>query len=417
MVKATFAFLSVAAASDIPLATFDGAKDTTLKWTQQNDPVMGGKSTGTFTVQDNEGVFDGTCAIVPSLNAPGFIKASTSKTTLPDVSSCSGLALTVKSSNDYDGFRFSFGNKRGDCGKFFAVGHKANFKAPKGEFGTVQIPFTDFTTCWDDATGDAIKTCAQDSKYCPDQATLQNMQTMSVWAEGKEGDVHLEIQSVVATGCSSLSSSMAASASPLVTFDGAEGSTFNFKALNDPVMGGQSTGTWSVSDGVGVLDGEVVDVPSLSAPGFIKAAADGKFPDASSAIGGNLVLTVRSSTPEYAGYRVTFVSGATSASFACSAGGSLPLSRGCFKAKFSVPAGSDFTEIRIPFSDFSDKWSSATGEQTTTCAESTDVCPTASKLSKIQRMEFWGEGAAGKLHLEVKSVSAEDAAGNAVQLV
>merc|ERR1711998_287316 len=207
------------------------------------------------------------------------------------------------------------------------------------------------------------------------------------------------------------------SATSLVTFDGAEGSTFDFKALNDPVMGGKSSGTWTVSSGAGVLDGEVVNVPSLTAPGFIKAAADGTFPDASSAFGGSLVLTVRSSTPEYAGFRVTFVSGATSAAFACSAGGSLPLSRGCFKAKFSVPAGSDFTEIKIPFSDFSDKWSSATGEKTTTCAESADVCPTASKLSKIKRMEFWGEGANGKLHLEVKAVTAEDAAGNAIQLV
>merc|ERR1712100_498176 len=84
----------------------------------------------------------------------------------------------------------------------------------------------------------------------------------------------------------------------LVTFDGADGSTFDFKALNDPVMGGKSSGTWAVSDGVGVLDGEVVDVPSLSAPGFIKAAADGSFADASSAFGGNLVLTVRSSIPK-----------------------------------------------------------------------------------------------------------------------
>jgi len=204
---------------------------------------------------------------------------------------------------------------------------------------------------------------------------------------------------------------------PIVTFDGAQGTTFDFKALNDPVMGGKSSGTWTVADGAGVLDGEVVDVPSLSAPGFIKAAADGKFPDASSGFGGSLVLTVRSSTPEYAGFRVTFVSGATSATFACSAGGSLPLSRGCFKAKFSVPAGSDFTQIKIPFTDFSDKWSSATGEQTTTCAQSSDVCPTASKLSKIQRVEFWGEGANGKLHLEVQAVSVEDAAGNNMQLV
>jgi hypothetical protein len=204
---------------------------------------------------------------------------------------------------------------------------------------------------------------------------------------------------------------------PLVTFDGAQGTTFDFKALNDPVMGGKSSGTWTVGSGAGILDGEVVDVPSLSAPGFIKAAADGTFPDASSAFGGNLVLTVRSSTPEFAGFRVTFVSGATSAAFACSAGGSLPFSRGCFKAKFSVPAGSDFTQIRIPFTDFSDKWSSATGEATTTCAQSADVCPTASKLSKIKRVEFWGEGANGKLHLEVMAVGAEDAAGNSIQLV
>jgi len=218
-------------------------------------------------------------------------------------------------------------------------------------------------------------------------------------------------------GTHQLSASSASSASTLVTFDGAQGTTFDFKALNDPVMGGKSTGTWAVQDGFGVLDGEVVNVPSLSAPGFIKAAADGKFPDASSAFGGNLVLKVRSSTPDYLGFRVTFTAGATSASFACAAGGSLPLSRGCFKAKFSVPSGSDFTQIKIPFTDFSDKWSSATGEQTTTCAESADVCPTASKLSKIQRIEFWGEGANGKLHLEVQEVSAEDAAGNAVQLV
>merc|ERR1712025_1387788 len=103
------------------------------------------------------------------------------------------------------------------------------------------------------------------------------------------------------------------------------------KELNDPVMGGKSTGTWSLGTGFGILDGEVVNVPSLKAPGFIKAAADGSFPDVSAFIDGSLVLKVRTTTPEYAGYRVTFVSGAHSPSFACAAGGSLPLSRGCFK--------------------------------------------------------------------------------------
>merc|ERR1712046_312964 len=147
-------------------------------------------------------------------------------------------------------------------GKFFASGHKANFKAPQEEFGTVQIPFTDFTNCWDDGTGDAIKTCADDAKYCPDEGTLSNMQTMSVWAEGKEGDVHLEIKSVAATGCAD---SLESSASvPLLTFDGtATDRSSDWKALVDPVMGGQSVATATVdSDGFGVLDGEVKIVPS-----------------------------------------------------------------------------------------------------------------------------------------------------------
>lgn len=203
----------------------------------------------------------------------------------------------------------------------------------------------------------------------------------------------------------------------IVTFDGAAGSTFTFNELNDPVMGGKSTGTWSLGAGFGILDGEVVNVPSLKAPGFIKAAADGKFPDISEFIDGSLVLSVRTTTPQYAGYRVTFVAGATSPSFACAAGGSLPFSRGCFKQKFTVPAGSDFVDIKLPFNTFSDKWSSATGEHEVECAADKSVCPSAAKLTNIQRIEFWGEGAAGKLHLEVKSVFAEKASGARVELV
>jgi len=195
----------------------------------------------------------------------------------------------------------------------------------------------------------------------------------------------------------------------LVTFNGAAATTFKFVELNDPVMGGRSTGTWAVNSSgqFGVFDGEVVDVPSLKAPGFIKAAADGKFPDASAAVKGSLVLSVRTSTPEYAGFRVSFASGTLSPSYACAGGGSIPLSRGCFKAKFSVPAGADFTVVKIPFSSFSDKWSPATGEQSKTCAQDPDVCPKSSTLAGIKRIEIWAEGALGKQHLEVKSISAE----------
>merc|ERR1711957_99621 len=163
-----------------------------------------------------------------------------------------------------------------------------------------------------------------------------------------------------------------------------------FVELNDPVMGGKSTGTWSLGDGFGILDGEVSDVPSLKAPGFIKAAADGHLPDVSEFVDGSLVLTVRTSTPDFTGYRVAFVSGAASPAYSCAGGGSLPFSGGCFKQKFSVPAGVEFVEVKLPFNTFSDKWSPATGDHTAECAKEKSVCPTAEKLAKIQRIELWG---------------------------
>jgi hypothetical protein len=202
----------------------------------------------------------------------------------------------------------------------------------------------------------------------------------------------------------------------LNSFDANPATVHTFKELNDPVMGGKSVGTWSVNatGQFGVLNGEVNDVPSLKAPGFIKAAADGKYPDASALLSGDLVLTVRSTTPTYKGFRVTVAAGTVSPDYSCAGGGGLPLSGGCYKAKFSVPAGEAFTQIKIPFNTFSDHWSSATGDQTKTCADDKTVCITAEKLAKIQRVELWAEGALGMVHLEVKSVAAASASTVAV---
>ena len=59
-----------------------------------------------------------------------------------------------------------------------------------------------------------------------------------------------------------------------------------------------------------------------------------------------LVLTVRSRTPDYRGYRVSFASGTASGAYACSGGGSIPFSRGCFK----INAG--FFELRPAVAPF-----------------------------------------------------------------
>uniref|UniRef100_A0A7S2BYE6 Lipocalin/cytosolic fatty-acid binding domain-containing protein n=1 Tax=Florenciella parvula TaxID=236787 RepID=A0A7S2BYE6_9STRA len=197
---------------------------------------------------------------------------------------------------------------------------------------------------------------------------------------------------------------------PLVTYDGADGTgaLTDWFALVDPVMGGQSTGTWSLTadESYGTLDGEVKDVPSLSAPGFVTAGALGSFPDASSTIDGGVVLSIRSSTADYTGFRFSFAAGAMSPSYSCAGGGALPGSRGCFKADFTIPESDDFAEVYIPFSSFTDKWDSATGDATTTCAEDPDVCPTADLLKKIQYIEVWAEGVDGVINVDVAGVSA-----------
>lgn len=200
------ALCAKAAATDVPLATFDGAAATTHTWKEMNDPVMGGKSTGTFSISGGVGVFDGEVAGVPSLKAPGFIKTNVVDSKpfghiFPDISTCEAIALEVKASSPYTGFRFSIGIGHAPGGKFFAFGYKADFAAPVEEFGVVIIPLNQFTDYWDDATGKAVKTCQDDKIYCPDSKTLKDMRTMSVWAEGVKGKVHLEIKSIAATGC------------------------------------------------------------------------------------------------------------------------------------------------------------------------------------------------------------------------
>jgi len=196
------------ASDDLTLATFDSAEEsTTHTWRQQNDPVMGGASSGTFSIVDGVGVMEGTVAIIPSLGVPGFIKVSTSDSKpWADVSSCTGLVLNVKSTSTpaaYQGWRVAFGADKSGCGKFFARGFKADFNAPEDDFGEVRVPFDQFTKCWDDGSGDAIETCADKPEFCPSTERLQSLQTVSIWAEGKAADVKIEVKSVGAYGCSS----------------------------------------------------------------------------------------------------------------------------------------------------------------------------------------------------------------------
>jgi len=209
MMRGVIATAMVAPAfSNVRLASFVEGDTEFRTWVQKNDPVMGGKSIGTFEVVDGTGVMNGTVALIPSLQAPGFIKISTTDSQpFADASSCTGLEITAKSVSTpsaYTGYRVSFGTDSAfmQCGKFFARGFKADFTAGESEFKTVQVPFNQFTKCWDDATGDAIHTCEEDSRFCPTSKSLNDVKTISIWAEGAAADVTITIQSIEAYGCS-----------------------------------------------------------------------------------------------------------------------------------------------------------------------------------------------------------------------
>ena len=190
----------------------------------------------------------------------------------------------------------------------------------------------------------------------------------------------------------------------LVTFDGAPGTTFKWNVINDPVMGGQSSSTFSILGGTythrlarrvapciaacehkpieltesneagkvgravqksAVFSGTVAMVPKLDAAGSCHIETElfnglraARFNDASQYT--DLLLFVRSNTPNFPGFKVSFAANTFDSQVRS------------FKANFRVPTPlpSDpyFTDndgwqtIAIPWSEFSNDWSPYTGD-------------------------------------------------------
>merc|ERR1711998_492180 len=99
--------------------------ETTQNWVASSDPVMGGKSKATFTVDASTqaGVFDGAVAIVPSLQAPGFCAMLSPRGSFPDISEANALEVVARQSSDYKGWRFTIGDgpRNPDSGAPFFV--------------------------------------------------------------------------------------------------------------------------------------------------------------------------------------------------------------------------------------------------------------------------------------------------------
>ena len=188
-----------APAQEIVLTTFDGARATTQLWREVNDPVMGGRSTGTFAVDkaNATGVFQGDCKIVPSLKAPGFCNMQAERASFADVSSLSALKLVVRSKMPYGGFKASFGPAPHTG---FFSSYKADFNVTAGEaWQTVVIPFDQFSSKWSSYTGEPTVRCSKlHPEVCPDKQHLAKLSSMELSAEGVLGRFLLEVKSISA---------------------------------------------------------------------------------------------------------------------------------------------------------------------------------------------------------------------------
>jgi hypothetical protein len=208
-------------AAELKLATFDGTKATTASWKDMNDPVMGGASVSSFKVTpDKTGLFNGTCAIVEFLKAPGFAKIVGSSH-FADITGYDSIALKVRSSTpDYQGFKVAFAAPGIPKTSIYGgSSYKADFKLKGGEWQVVEVPLTQFSYDWSGFTGrcDTKDPASSFSKgpqhYCCDKSGLQpskaevcvdskflsEISSFEVWAEGVAGDFNIEIDWIGAT--------------------------------------------------------------------------------------------------------------------------------------------------------------------------------------------------------------------------
>jgi len=211
------------------------------------------------------------------------------------------------------------------------------------------------------------------------------------------------------------------------TFDGVAETTAPWAVKNDPVMGGGSTSDFTVTSGnTGLFQGKCNIVSFLGAPGFAKLVATTpsyrapgfEFADITGF--NNLALKVKSTTPDYKGFKISFGARGVPDAQGPAYG---PPKDGSYKADFAL-SGEDWQVIEVPLSQFSYDWSSFTGRcdskdpgsfgaegpQHKCCSDSgiepssADVCVESQYLSIIRDVEIWAEGVEGEFNLEIEWV-------------
>mmetsp|Transcript_16551 Transcript_16551/g.50090 ORF Transcript_16551/g.50090 Transcript_16551/m.50090 type:complete len:231 (-) Transcript_16551:177-869(-) len=180
-----------------------------------------------------------------------------------------------------------------------------------------------------------------------------------------------------------------------------------WQEMDDPVMGGLSAGQFEVYENLGHFSGTVENVPKLNAPGFCEVRTTSRMlVDASAYLEGGFLLTLKSATPEYAGYHFSFNAVGTPHHH----GGHEV--EGSYKTTFKASA--DLSTVYLPFSSFSWDWSDFTGDCATQdpdgfqhqcCSDNAAMCPDALRLKAITGLAVWAEAAQGPFQLSIQNIA------------
>lgn len=194
---------AVELASSMTVFNFSEYAASPVHWYEVPDPVMGGKSSGNFTVSESDGFgrFAASVVNIPVLKAPGFVKIITCQQATTKYGVCSGekaflnvssfeqFSMRVRSSSpSYTGFKFGFGPGK----SLFSTGYKQDFTAT-AEWSELTLPFNLFTSATSPASGEPTKLCKDDPSVCPSNDVLGGITELAIWAEGVAGEISLDI--------------------------------------------------------------------------------------------------------------------------------------------------------------------------------------------------------------------------------
>merc|ERR1711920_990096 len=178
-------------------------------------------------------------------------------------------------------------------------------------------------------------------------------------------------------------------------------------------------------DKTGMFTGKVAIVSSLNAPGFAKilgAKSDFTFADITGY--DNVAIRLKSSTPDYKGFKIEFAApGIPKTS---------TFSGGSYKADFNLTSSTDWQVVEVPLTQFSYDHSDytgrcdskdpkslfhPTGQQHYCCDKSglqpskPEVCVDSKYLKQIDSLGVWAEGVAGDFNLEIDWIGASTTSG------